>query len=252
MSSARAISTSRRVVAMSQPLGRHAPEGWLWARMMPAASRRSASPSSARIRKVSELGVPMPQGASPSHALPASGPIGHLLLFGNPTAASAKKEQMFAGEGEDQQRVHRVWRVLRQAGLVPPGVANESRALNEYFSFPPASSQRLGLSSFVSLPSPSSGERYVGVAGVLRLFGAADFRQLLELEGDWLTSHVFPRIDNAGRVLVFQAHAWRFLSSAEPRTLRGLELRKMPPTRHIFSTRAVAELQELADIGCHL
>lgn len=187
-----------------------------------------------------------------SHALPASGPIGHLLLFGNPTAASAKKEQMFAGEGEDQQRVHRVWRVLRQAGLVPPGVANESRALNEYFSFPPASSQRLGLSSFVSLPSPSSGERYVGVAGVLRLFGAADFRQLLELEGDWLTSHVFPRIDNAGRVLVFQAHAWRFLSSAEPRTLRGLELRKMPPTRHIFSTRAVAELQELADIGCHL
>lgn len=180
-----------------------------------------------------------------SHALPMAGPIGHLLVFGNPTADSSYRSMMFAGEGEGQSSVHRVWRVLTRVGLIPATLGLNSAEINRYLAFPPPDSNRIGLCSFVSLPSPASGDKYVGVAGVRRLLGTARFRSLLNAEASWLLSCVVPRLEPASKMLAFQVDAWRHLDELVAIGRLNREVIRMPPTRMLYSAQSVAALARL-------
>ena len=103
-----------------------------------------------------------------------------LLLFGNPASHSVASGMFFASEGNERE--HRFWRSLSEAGILsfsPLPRGNSPENLNELnrsrktalFDLSYNSPFRIGLAVFYAMPSPASIYPWAGVQGLSRLLG---------------------------------------------------------------------------------
>lgn len=162
-----------------------------------------------------------------------------LLLFGNPTANSLNLGSMFAMEKGGG--VHRVWRVLRAVGALPPSAPSDAARLNDLVADDlMAVPGGLALGSFASFPTPTAGP-YAGMAGVRRLLGSAAFRNYLRWESDrWTRAWSDSECRSPSTILAFQKDAFEAMRHVVG---DAIDLHCAPPTRQIFSERSKSMLR---------
>ena len=141
-----------------------------------------------------------------------------LLLFGNPAPASVRHRCFFATE--KGRREHRFWLILEKAGIISFNNTDEdintfrSKAL---FDLDYESPFRVGLAVFYSMPSPASGPKWSGVAGLRKLFGARALRTIACFEKRRVENLAIRFItDNSnGAIIAFQKDAYLGIKDAE-------------------------------------
>jgi len=103
-----------------------------------------------------------------------------LLVYGNPSTQSVRNSMFFFSKSNDHHR-HFMWGKLANAGLVyglKSKMSNsltarqEEANLRKLMILSGTSSKKylVGMTTFYSLPTPASGHKYSGVAGVEKLF----------------------------------------------------------------------------------
>lgn len=140
-----------------------------------------------------------------------------LLVFGNPASHSVASGMFFSFEGKKgQEKEHRIWNMLSKAGILsfpalagvkPIDKANRLRKAALYeLSY--CSPFRIGLAVFYSMPSPSSGARWSGVAGLRRLFRKEALTRIRECEERRIDGIIRKFVSRGGAVITFQKDAY--------------------------------------------
>jgi len=190
-----------------------------------------------------------------------------LLLFGNPAPSSIRNKCFFAGK--KGQKINRFWPKLERAGIISFRGTYEdinkfrTRAL---FNLDYISQFRIGLEVFHSIPSPASGRKWSGVAGLRRLFGIKALRKIAESERERVENVIrrFAGDSPEGAVIAFQKDAFLGMKNdggqesliAEEGKWRVVETKcansevrlfRMPPTRYIQAHWYVKFLRRIVE-----
>lgn len=187
-----------------------------------------------------------------------------LLIFGNPAPDSILKKCFFAGE--KRRKEHRFWLALAKADII--SFKNIGKDINiartkALFNLNYKSRFRVGLAVFYSMPSPAS-DKWNGVAGLNKLFGAKAFREITSYEKKRVEGIIkeFIGDDTRGAVIVFQKNAYLGVKDdnsqesvvAEERKQRAVETRcscsdvrlfRMPPTKYMNAPWYVEFLRQV-------
>lgn len=134
-----------------------------------------------------------------------------ILLFGNPAPESVRNKCFFARK--DGGNDHKFWPTLANAGVISFDETDED--INEFrtknlFNVTYDSPFRIGLTVFHSIPSPASGPKWSGVAGLRKLFGIKILRKIADIEKKRVERIILKFIghDNRGAVITFQKDAY--------------------------------------------
>lgn len=188
-----------------------------------------------------------------------------LLLFGNPAPDSVRRRCFFASE--KGRREHRFWPILEKAGII--SFKNIGEDINTFrtrslFDLNYESPFRIGLAVFYSMPSPASGPKWSGVAGLRKLFRAKAMMEITSC-GKKRTEnfiHEFIGANPRGAVIAFQKDAYLGVKDYEsPESVIAGEgkrylietqcsssqarLFRMPPTRYMLASWYVEFLRQL-------
>lgn len=154
-----------------------------------------------------------------------------LLVVGNPAPHSVLNGLPFSFEAD--QREHRFWRALSQAGLLsfdlvptqvgPIAELNEQRKAALY-SLSYHSPFRIGIAVYFSMPSPAAAPPWAGVAGLRRLFGITALNVIARAEEQRLSEMIRNFNAGSGAVIAFQRDAYEGirLQTDPPYSLRGV------------------------------
>jgi hypothetical protein len=188
---------------------------------------------------------------------PEKDKVNLILVFGNPAPHSIKEKIMFSYEG-NTLKIHRVWKVLQKTRIIafPAFLMNQNR--DNYHDFgvirndlvrQGLASSRFNLSmfSYFTLPSPSSDDRWSGVAGLKKLFGTHAWKQIEAMENERFMKLIVP-IPKDAKFLVFQRDAYQSIVTNNP----NLDVTLLPPTRLWFSKLNIDFLTNLAGKPNHL
>ncbi len=145
-----------------------------------------------------------------------------LLVFGNPASQSVFSEMCFAFEGDNHE--HRIWSAFRKSGWLKfysdndptasPWQLRNKKRKEDFFNLDYDSPFRLGITVYLSLPSPASELMWAGVSGVRKLFGQKVLR-VIEIH-EQVRLHALIRDfvgDQKGGVVAFQRDAYEALRS---------------------------------------
>lgn len=133
-----------------------------------------------------------------------------LLLFGNPAPHSVNKGTFFAYEGNGSE--HRVWKVLRQVGLLEfekEGLEMNNKRKSSIINGEYKSPFQITMLPFISLPSTPSTPPWSGVAGVYKLFGSEAMKSIIKMEQSRIkeiTDRFFG--NDGGLIVAFQKDAY--------------------------------------------
>jgi len=153
-----------------------------------------------------------------------------LLVFGNPAGQSVLNGMFFSFEGDGKE--HRMWRSILEkskllelqkekgSNLKKMNASRRKRMLSLDYE----SKFRIGMSVFITMPSPADG-KWGGVAGVKRLLGARAFRRLEAAERDRVIEIAKGFIKRKGAVVAFQKNAWDALRRDSDQPYRISEAR---------------------------
>lgn len=191
-----------------------------------------------------------------------------VLLFGNPAPHSIKQGMFFSYEGNGRE--HRIWRILRQVGLlqfpetlVTPTDLNQTRK-KQLFELDYDSPFRISFLPYISLPSTSSQEPWTGVTGVQRLFGSRVLRVIEQMEQQRIKGILEQFMPNEGLVLAFQKNAYNGLKAVDAPVYgrdaaieanllsqypyqERISIAGIPPTRSLNGTKAKMALKTIID-----
>jgi hypothetical protein len=141
---------------------------------------------------------------------------GLLMVFGNPASHSINEGMFFSFEGNGKE--HRFWKDI----MKPSGILDLSQDLNipikkrnqirkdRLYTLDYESPFRIGLSVFVSLPSPPS-RAWSGTSGIQKLFGKRALTQLQPYERQRILRAARPFLRKGGAVVTFHRDAWEGL-----------------------------------------
>ena len=180
-----------------------------------------------------------------------------LLVFGNPAPHSIKAGMFFSHEGEGRE--HRVWRVLREIGLLDFDI-NTNIDINTFrkaslFDLHYSSPFRIGLISYFSLPTSSSVTPWAGVAGIEKLFGKDGFKKVIIEERKRLDKVIQGFMPLGGNIIVFQKDSYNGLKDENAKgysrddlnegrlvslynSNKDIIITAVPPTRLLHSQRS--------------
>ena len=141
-----------------------------------------------------------------------------LLVFGNPASESVKRGMFFATDKHDREL--KFWKhIIEKAELLPPISSKRStaNALNQrrkkqIWNLDFKTPFRIGLSTFISMPSAAGGI-WSGVDGVRRLLRAQAFSKIEREETKRIIECARIFIQKNGAVVTFQKNAWENLRS---------------------------------------
>jgi len=134
-----------------------------------------------------------------------------LLLLGNPAPHSVREGMFFSYQHQVNDNIseHRFWRSLNNAGILSFNTPFDNyQERKREFLHDQQSKYLIGLSVFYTMPSPPSHNKWGGVSGLKKLFGATAFREITCQE-KYRTEKIIQKFcGNNGVVIVFQKDAY--------------------------------------------
>jgi hypothetical protein len=190
-----------------------------------------------------------------------------LLLLGNPASHSVYSKMFFSFENNERkgQREHRFWKALKESGILSFKSSSNLERKKELYTLDYDSPFRIGLATFYSMPSGSSGSEWSGVESLRKLFGTRALKEIAKYEKTRVNGliHRFLYPEN-GVIFAFQKDAYTAIKSAKSLDYDYDKVRKerlegvcqsdpsvrlfcFPPTRFMNAKKTIASLGRLKE-----